>query len=100
MRDAFAKSAFCTSQAIFRKGVLTKMKEFVLIQTDYLVRVLAAALCGLVVGYERKTRLKLAGIRTHTIIAMAAALMVVVSKYGFFDVIHIDGVSEDTGQVL
>lgn len=75
------------------------MKEFVLIQTDYLVRVLAAALCGLVVGYERKARLKLAGIRTHTIIAMAAALMVVVSKYGFFDVIHIDGVSVDASRV-
>lgn len=75
------------------------MKEFVFTQADYLIRVLAAALCGLMIGYEREARLKLAGIRTHTIIAMAAALMVVVSKYGFFDVISIDGVSVDASRV-
>lgn len=68
-------------------------------QADYLIRVLAAALCGLVIGYEREARLKLAGIRTHTIIAMAAALMVVVSKYGFFDVIAVDGVSVDASRI-
>lgn len=75
------------------------MREFILSQSDYLLRVLVAALCGLVIGYEREARLKLAGIRTHTIIAMAAALMVVVSKYGFFDVITVDGVSVDASRV-
>ena len=43
--------------------------------------------------------MKLAGIRTHTIIAMAASLMVVVSKYGFFDVITVDGISVDASRV-
>ena len=75
------------------------MKEFILSQADYLLRVLAAAICGLLIGYEREARMKMAGIRTHTIIAMAAALMVVVSKYGFFDVIAIDGVSVDASRV-
>ena len=69
------------------------MSEYILTQADYLLRIFIAALCGLVIGYEREARLKMAGIRTHTIIAMAASLMVVVSKYGFFDVIKIDGVS-------
>lgn len=75
------------------------MREFILSQADYLLRILIAALCGLVIGYERETRLKMAGIRTHTIIAMAASLMVVVSKYGFFDVIQVDGVSVDASRV-
>lgn len=75
------------------------MREFILSQSDYLLRVLVAALCGLVIGYEREARLKLAGIRTHTIIAMAAALMVVVSKYGFFDVITTDGISVDASRI-
>ena len=75
------------------------MKEFAFTQSDYLLRVLVAALCGLVIGYEREARMKLAGIRTHTIIAMAASLMVVVSKYGFFDVITVDGISVDASRV-
>ncbi|WP_166542630.1 MgtC/SapB family protein [Acutalibacter sp. 1XD8-36] len=75
------------------------MSEYILTQADYLLRIFIAALCGLVIGYEREARLKMAGIRTHTIIAMAASLMVVVSKYGFFDVIKIDGVSVDASRI-
>ena len=75
------------------------MFDFVLEQGDYLLRVLVAGLCGLIIGYERESRLKMAGIRTHTIIAMAAALMVVISKYGFFDVTGREGVSVDASRV-
>ena len=75
------------------------MQEFLLGQGGYLLRVLTAGLCGLFIGYERESRMKLAGVRTHTIIAMAAALMVVISKYGFFDVIRHDSVSVDASRV-
>lgn len=75
------------------------MLEFALQQGDYLLRVLAAGLCGLLIGYERESRMKMAGIRTHTIIAMAASLMVVISKYGFFDVIRQESVSVDASRV-
>lgn len=75
------------------------MAEWILQQIDYLVRVFAAGLCGMLIGYERESRMKLAGIRTHTIIAMAASMMVVISKYGFFDVITIDSVSLDASRV-
>ena len=66
------------------------MLSYILTQGDYLLRVLVGALCGMVIGYERESRLKMAVIRTHTIIAMAASLMVVVSKYGFFDSVQFD----------
>ena len=49
------------------------------------VRLILASCCGLCIGIERTNRLKDAGIRTHLIVCMGAALMMV-SKYGFFDV--------------
>ena len=50
------------------------------------VRLILASCCGLCIGIERTNRLKDAGIRTHLIVCMGAALMMLVSKYGFFDV--------------
>lgn len=61
----------------------------------WFIRVIIAGICGITIGFERKNRAKEAGIRTHCIIACAAALMMIVSKYGFFDLIKMgmyDGV--------
>lgn len=52
---------------------------------SYVVRILLACLCGGIIGLERTKRLKEAGIRTHCIIAATAALLMIVSKYGFED---------------
>jgi len=49
---------------------------------------LISCICGTVIGYERKSRAKVAGIRTHCIVACASAMMMIVSKYGFGDLIH------------
>ena len=57
---------------------------------DYLVRIVVACLCGGLVGLERTKRLKEAGIRTHIIVALGATLIMVVSKYGFADVVGAD----------
>ena len=56
------------------------------VQVEYLVRIFVAACLGLLIGSERKNRKKSAGIRTHVIVALGAALIMVVSKYGFMDV--------------
>ncbi|MBQ5743419.1 MAG: MgtC/SapB family protein, partial [Clostridia bacterium] len=53
----------------------------------YLVRILAAAVCGALIGFERTKRSKEAGIRTHCIIAVGAALIMIISKYGFADLV-------------
>jgi putative Mg2+ transporter-C (MgtC) family protein len=47
---------------------------------------LAAAL-GCVIGLERELRHKDAGLRTQTVVALGAALFVLISKYGFTDVL-------------
>jgi len=52
----------------------------------YFLRILIACICGGVVGYERKNRGKGAGIRTHSIVALASAMIMIVSKYGFLDI--------------
>ena len=56
------------------------------VQVEYLVRIFVVACLGLLIGSERKNRNKSAGIRTHVIVALGAALIMVVSKYGFMDV--------------
>lgn len=56
-------------------------------QLVYAASILLAAACGAAIGMERKSRFKEAGFRTHLIVATAAALMMVISKYGFYDVI-------------
>lgn len=52
----------------------------------FLLRVIISGVCGIIIGYERKSRGKGAGVRTHMIVALASALMMIVSKYGFSDV--------------
>ena len=54
----------------------------------YTIRIFAALLCGAVVGLERTKRSKEAGLRTHCIIACAAALIMIISKYGFADLLN------------
>ncbi len=65
------------------------MKEFLTetLQLQFVFRILLAGICGMIIGLERKNRSKEAGIRTHFVVACGAALMMVVSKYAFFDVI-------------
>lgn len=60
-------------------------------QGEYLLRVFTAMVLGLMIGNERKNRNKSAGLRTHAIVALGSALMMVVSKYGFSDVAQGDG---------
>lgn len=51
---------------------------------DLVWRLLLAALCGGVIGFQRKWQSKDAGVRTHVLIAIGASVAMVISKYGFF----------------
>ncbi len=52
---------------------------------DYCLRLLLSCLCGAAIGFERSRRFKEAGIRTHIIVCVGAALAMIISKYGFED---------------
>jgi putative Mg2+ transporter-C (MgtC) family protein len=53
------------------------------IDTDALVRLLAAAAAGLVIGVEREASDQAAGLRTHIAVSVGAALFGVISTLGF-----------------
>ena len=48
-----------------------------------LLPLLISVILGFAIGLERKYRLKEAGVRTHTIVCLGSALMMVVSKHAF-----------------
>lgn len=73
-------------------------EQFLIEQLLLLVRLPVAALCGAMIGYERENNRKLAGIRTHSIVAIAATLITIISKYGFNDIIG-DYVSFDPSRI-
>lgn len=54
---------------------------------DFGLRMIVSLICGALIGLEREKRLKNAGLRTHIIVCMASCLMMIVSKYGFMDVV-------------
>lgn len=64
-----------------------------------LVRLIVAAVCGLLIGVERQTRMKGAGSRTHMMVSLGAALMTLVSSYGFLPIVGAAGVSVDVSRV-
>ena len=59
--------------------------ESAILELEALIGVVLAVVLGFAIGFERKLRSKEAGVRTHTIVCAGAALIMVVSKYGFSD---------------
>lgn len=58
-----------------------------------------AFLLSALIGLEREIRHKSAGLRTHTLVGFAAALIMLVSKYGFGDVLAANVVVLDPSRV-
>ena len=54
---------------------------------DFLLRLVCASAAGFIIGFERKSRSKEAGVRTHALVAVGAALMMLLSKYAFSDTV-------------
>lgn len=67
----------------------------------FIFRLILACICGGAIGIERQQRIKVAGTRTHMVVALAAALMMIISKYGFMDVMDmsVSGASWDVSRV-
>ena len=55
-------------------------------ELELLLRMVLACFMGYVIGYERMNREKSAGMRTHAIVCLGAALIMIVSKHGFEDI--------------
>ena len=68
---------------------------------EFLIRILVVELFGFLIGLERSKRQKDAGIRTHCIIAVTSAVIMILSKYCFVDLVDlgIAGRNSDPGRM-
>lgn len=82
-------------------GVLEVVDQIILwLSNGMLLRLLLACVCGAIIGGERTKRLKEAGVRTHVLVCFTAALLMLVSKYGFMDTYGESGDSRIASQVV
>jgi putative Mg2+ transporter-C (MgtC) family protein len=58
---------------------------------DVCVRLVVAGALGAAIGFEREWREQEAGLRTHMLVAMGAALFTIVSAFGFRDILGSSG---------
>lgn len=64
-------------------------------ELEVVLRLLAAGILGGLVGLEREVNNRPAGLRTHILVTSGAALIMLVSKYGFLDL----GISTDPARL-
>jgi len=67
--------------------------------SEMLLRLLAAAALGSLVGFERERLLWAAGIRTHMLVCVGSCLIMIVSAFGFSDVLSKDHVVLDPSRI-
>lgn len=66
---------------------------------DFVWRLVLAALFGTIIGLDQEYREKEAGFRTHFLVSLGSALMMIVSQYGFSEILTHDGVSLDPSRI-
>ncbi|MGB3376532.1 MAG: MgtC/SapB family protein [Microbacterium sp.] len=70
-----------------------------LLQVYMLPELAVALVLSMAVGLERQLRSKNAGVRTHSLVGIGSCLFMLVSKYGFFDMLGIGSVTVDPTRV-
>ncbi len=66
---------------------------------ELILRLLASALMGAAIGFERSYRAKEAGIRTHFLVALGSALFMIISQHGFYSVVTTDSIHVDASRI-
>ena len=71
-----------------------------IITYEFVLRLFVAAMLGGVIGLEREYRAKEAGFRTHFLVALGSGLFMILSQFGFDDVLgHYEKVSLDPSRI-
>ena len=71
-----------------------------MITYEFVLRLFVAAILGGVIGLEREYRAKEAGFRTHFLVALGSGLFMILSQFGFDDVLgHYEKVSLDPSRI-
>lgn len=66
---------------------------------DFILRIFVAGLMGALIGLEREYRAKEAGYRTHFLVSMGSALLMIVSQYGFDTLLGETGIGLDPSRI-
>ena len=66
---------------------------------EYILRLIAAGVFGGIIGLNREYRAKEAGYRTHFLVSVGSALLMIVSQYAFIDLAQEEGYSVDPGRI-
>lgn len=66
---------------------------------NFFLRVTLSGLLAGIIGLERELRSKDAGLKTHFLVGIGSAIIMIVSKYGFYDVLGKSGISLDPSRI-
>lgn len=66
---------------------------------DFGLRLVVAGILGVFIGLEREYRAKEAGYRTHFLVAVGSALLMIVSQHGFDSMLGKEGVGLDPSRI-
>jgi putative Mg2+ transporter-C (MgtC) family protein len=66
---------------------------------EMLVRLVGAAVLGSMIGFERERLLWAAGIRTHMLVCVGSCLIMIVSQYGFSNILTYEHVVLDPSRI-
>ena len=70
-----------------------------MLNMDFIIRLLVAGILGTIIGLDREYRAKEAGYRTHFLVSLGSALIMIVSQYGFQEIIKESSVTLDPSRV-
>ncbi|SHL28977.1 putative Mg2+ transporter-C (MgtC) family protein [Pseudonocardia thermophila] len=68
-------------------------------QYSVLLPALLALVLSILIGLEREAGGKSAGLRTHTLVGLGSAVLMLVSKYGFADLLLVERISVDPARI-
>ena len=63
------------------------------------IRIGLAILAGFFIGLENRARSREAGLKTHTILCMTASVLMIISKYAFYDLAKFTGIQYDASRI-
>ena len=70
-----------------------------IVWTEIVIRLALAALFGGIIGLERERKSWAAGLRTHMLVCVGSALTMIVSTYGFMDVLQMEHIALDPSRI-
>lgn len=66
---------------------------------EVIIRLASAAFCGALIGLERERKEWAAGMRTHMMVAVGSCLYMIVSAYGFDELLNYENISVDPSRI-